>query len=302
MSEIISVDSDLACEDAYFGVSGLEGDIDFIDFGFGIELRKTYAHIVTDHILAYEKPKRPGVFMPSTWHATTHGGGVDINHQIFIPKEYKYGDFDSIQVAKMIIILMKLLCFPNITLMVMSNKPIETFKEEQSAAGVFAANLFGLKPSYFNLEVELVGSLSSNMDWVARNWQNALLLKNKHPEFELAIETYDNAQFIPNSAMVIVSIWGALEAIFSPHKAELVFRVSSNLAAFLEPRGPLRLDMQKKIVKLYGIRSAAAHGSAKHKSQDVFVTLDLLRKTLIRMIHFNQVPDKEMLENLLFVD
>jgi hypothetical protein len=98
----------------------------------------------------------------------------------------------------------------------------------------------------------------------------------------------------------IVSLWGALEAIFAPHKAELVFRVSAQLAAFLEPRGVRRLEKQREIVKMYNLRSAAAHGFPKHRGEDLVKTFELLRIAIIRMIERKEVPNKEKLEQLLF--
>jgi len=138
------------------------------------------------------------------------------------------------------------------------------------------------------------------IDWVVDHWMDAVDLRAQSPEFDLALDTFDNAQCIPNSAMMLVSLWGALEAIFAPHKAELVFRVSAQLAAFLEPRGVRRLDKQREIVKLYNLRSAAAHGFPKHGGEDLVKTFELLRMAIIRMIERKEVPNKEKLEQLLF--
>lgn len=139
-----------------------------------------------------------------------------------------------------------------------------------------------------------------SINWVVDNWESAIKLRSTNPEFDFALDTFDNAQCITNTAMMIVSIWGALEAIFAPHKAELVFRVSAQLAAFLKPRGNGRLEKQKEIVKLYNLRSAAAHGSPKHASEDIVKTFELLRMAIIRMIELQLVPNKEKLEEMLF--
>jgi len=139
-----------------------------------------------------------------------------------------------------------------------------------------------------------------SINWVLDNWEAAINLRASKTEFDFALETFDFAQRIPNSAMMIVSIWGALEAIFASHKAELVFRVSAQLAAFLAPRGADRLSKQREIVKLYGLRSAAAHGFPKHAGGDVVKTYELLRMAIIEMIHRKTVPTKDDLEVLLF--
>ncbi|WP_157499000.1 HEPN domain-containing protein [Lysobacter sp. Root604] len=142
--------------------------------------------------------------------------------------------------------------------------------------------------------------LIENMGWVIANWQAALDLCES-PEFCFALETFDNAQFIPNHAMMMVSLWGALEAIFARAKAELRYSVSSNIATFLTPRGPERLQKQKEVQRLYDGRSAAAHGPAKQSPDDLLQTFQLLRAAIVRMIEDKAVPTKNDLEEMLFV-
>jgi hypothetical protein len=61
----------------------------------------------------------------------------------------------------------------------------------------------------------------------------------------------------------LVAVWGALERLFSPSHVELSFRVSANIAAYLELPGRGRYACFKKIKGLYEIRSKAAHGAVK---------------------------------------
>lgn len=287
--------------DLYLGMSGFKTSESILSFGEGIELRPTYAHIVTEHILAYEEPQRPGGFYPKTWHATSNDFGVNILAELFIPIEYKHGKLTPEEVGKIIASLCKLYISPQIDLRIISDKPISSFKEVQTKGGELAALLLGSTPKAFDFTLKSDEDENLRIEWVKDNWVKAANLLSLSNEFKLAFDTINNVQYIHNSAMALVSIWGALEAIFSPHKAELVFRVSSHLAAFLEPRGPKRLELQKEIVKLYGLRSAAAHGSPKHQVGDVVRTLSLLRRAIIQMIHNEKVPDREMLESLLFV-
>ena len=98
----------------------------------------------------------------------------------------------------------------------------------------------------------------------------------------------------------MVSIWGALEALFSPSTTELKFRVSALIAAFLEPPGMERAKLQKEIAKLYDKRSAAAHGKPKHEPEDLLSSFNLLRRVLIAIIASGKVPSKNDLEGMLF--
>ncbi|KSH35499.1 hypothetical protein AO965_02785 [Pseudomonas aeruginosa] len=199
--------------------------------------------------------------------------------------------------------MLRLWVDPQISLQVFTQEPISKLKDRagKDKGGEPAAMLYAQRERHVNIGLINSDRIIESIDWVVDNWSNALELRGSSPEFKLALDTFDNAQSIPNTAMMLVSIWGALEAIFAPHKAELVFRVSSQLAAFLKPRGLARLEKQKEIVKLYNLRSAAAHGSPKHVDEDLVKTYELLRMAIIRMIELKSVPNKAKLEELLFV-
>lgn len=138
------------------------------------------------------------------------------------------------------------------------------------------------------------------ISWVGENWKAAYQLYETSAEFRLAADTLNSAQFVPNSALTMVSMWGALEAIFSPSTSELKFRVSALIASYLEPPGEERINTQKKIGALYDMRSAAAHGKPKHQLGDLIKTHELLRKVVVHMIYAKTVPTKEILESTLF--
>jgi hypothetical protein len=132
------------------------------------------------------------------------------------------------------------------------------------------------------------------------HWTATHQLLNGNSEFALAVEAIDTGQFVQSTALALVSLWGALEALFSPSTSELKFRVSALIAAFLEPPGTGRATLQKEIAKLYDKRSAAAHGKPKHQPEDLLATFNLLRRVLIKMISSGKVPSKDDLEGMLF--
>lgn len=107
--------------------------------------------------------------------------------------------------------------------------------------------------------------------------------------------------YIENTALALVSLWGALEAIFSPSTSELKFRVTALIASYIEPPGQGRIDLQKKYAIIYDKRSSAAHGKPKHVIEDLASTFDLLRVVILLMIQRKKVPSKEDLERCLFV-
>ena len=110
----------------------------------------------------------------------------------------------------------------------------------------------------------------------------------------------DAGQFERNTAFTLVSLWGALEALFAGDRNELRFRVSSNIAAYIVEYGPDRGAYQKEVARIYDKRSAAVHGVPKHDNDDVLNTFTVMRAALMKMIETGKVPTREDLEKRLF--
>ena len=92
------------------------------------------------------------------------------------------------------------------------------------------------------------------------------------------------------------------ERLFSPSHVELSFRVSANIAAYLEPPGRGRYICFKKIKALYDSRSKAAHGSGEADLMPYAETYAIARRVLLKMIEDRHVPDRKELEAGLFGD
>jgi hypothetical protein len=97
----------------------------------------------------------------------------------------------------------------------------------------------------------------------------------------------------------VVSVWGALERLFSTNAAELKYRVCTNIAAFLEPPGRERYLMFKQLAKLYDDRSAAAHGSPMKSHTAYIDSFTIASRAILRMIELSRVPTKDDLEHEL---
>ncbi len=136
--------------------------------------------------------------------------------------------------------------------------------------------------------------------WVAKHWIEASNLYQSNDNFRVLLEATDQSMFVRHRSLALLSLWGGIEAIFSPDKAELRYRISSGLASFLEPAGIPRMNAQKAIAKLYDSRSAAAHGREDKKTDSLQQTYALARRTVIKMIEENRVPTYMELEAKLF--
>lgn len=283
--------------DIHAGLSGLELTEDNFDLGEGIFLRKTYAHVFAPFMLAF-KPAPPGRHHPGPWKAASGGFSFNVNAELLIPSHLENRFEDRLGVARTLLFLLRLGVNPATTLPVFSNYPFSARSEaNDSNIKLFS---FEVQQRHFPLGVAGGVATAASVAWVKDRWQVTHELIGKSAEFSLAVEAIDSGQFVQNTALALVSLWGALEAIFSPSTSELKFRVSSLIATFLEPPGNDRVNRQEKIAKLYDKRSAAAHGKPTHEPEHLLETFNLLREVLIKIIDLGHVPAKKELESLLF--
>lgn len=64
--------------DLYAGIAGVKVSIDSFDFGQGITLERTFAHIMAPYIAAFF-PAEPGKPHPAPWKAVSGGVGLDVH-------------------------------------------------------------------------------------------------------------------------------------------------------------------------------------------------------------------------------
>lgn len=281
----------------FFGLRGLQLPESSLELGKGVVVRETYAHIFAPFMVAFAPPDAPTKHHPGPWSAASGGIAYDISAELVVPIENEGGTEKALQTARVILFLLRLGVNPAIMLPVFSNL---AFTQENANEKHQALHPFEIQNRSFALAVDEEGASFDSLKWVRDHWQVTQKLVSGSSEFALATEAIDQGQFIHNTALTLVSLWGALEALFSPSTSELRFRVSALIASFLEAPGPCRRERQKKIAKLYDKRSAAAHGRPKHDQQHLLDTFNLLREVLMKIIESGSVPSSDQLDSMLF--
>ncbi len=119
-------------------------------------------------------------------------------------------------------------------------------------------------------------------------------------EFNLLMQALDQSLFARSVELALLALWGALEAVFSPGRNELRFRVTALIATFLEPPGEDRRSLQRKLTKLYDSRSAAAHGRSESLLAPLLATYVTVKRIVTKILEENRVPTPRQLENELF--
>ena len=285
--------------DLYAGLTGLELDTDPVDLGEGLILSPTHAKFLTPLTLVNTSPpsQDPLNLRVAYWQAAAQE--QIITAQVIIPSRLAGTFEERFELARFIVLTLRLWSDPSIGLHVVSSHRFEELCELSEGDRPFMLPI-ETRPRHFPLGTVDPSSVLASLAWVRDNWRTGHKLYSSSTEFRLAADSLDAGQFVPNHALTLVSLWASLEAIFSPSTSELKFRVSALIAAYLERPGPDRLELQKKIASLYDMRSAAAHGKPRHEPEHLLRSFELVRRVLLRMIHEAAVPSKELLERRLF--
>lgn len=280
------------------GLANFEILGDAYDLGDGIKLLKTYAQLMSPFLVSTTRRTQEKPF-GTPWIAAQGGNSFDITAELFVPSEATGGNQDrALELATTILFLLRLGINPAVTMPAVSQRSFSELSQiPEPKPIIFPVEV---QPMYFALRVDEGSCTNESVAWIRDRWKPTQKLIDESPDFSLAVAAIHNGQFVRESQLAMVSLWAAIEALFSPSKTELAFRVSSLIAAFLEPPGKDRALLQKEIAKLYSKRSAAAHGKPNHSNDDLLQTFTILRNVLLKIIDRGSVPTKESLEGMLF--
>ena len=283
--------------DLYAGLSGLILNNTELQLGHGVVLRRTYAYLFASNMIAFS-PATPGQAHPGPWKSARGGFAHEITAELFIPEDTTnhLGTTDAI--AQAVAFTLRLGVDPATSLAVLSNRPLAA--DAQSSDQDAWITSVEVEARRFSLTIAngIPNEVSARL--VADRWPTLLRFSKESAEFALIVDALNIGQYIHRSALTIVSLWAALEALFSPSNSELKFRVSSLIAAYLEPPGELRRTRAIAVGKLYDKRSSAAHGKPNHETAHVVDSFNLAREILTKLLDEKHIPTKQELERLLY--
>jgi hypothetical protein len=282
----------------FVGIAGVKLEPAEYALGSGIRISQTFAHLMAPFMMAYA-PAELGRPHPAPWSAASGGLSFDIHVQLEVPSTTIAGlSLDPQFIAWWITAFLRLRVGPAFLVPVIGEQSFETAKINHGDAKYYPieteSRILVLDPKARRTIVEV------DLAWVAKNWLTASRLFHENDAFRLLFEATDQSMFARHRGLALLWLWGGLEAVFSPDKAELKYRISSAIASFLEPAGVPRMNAQKAIAKLYESRSAAAHGREDKKSDSLQETYGIARRAVIKMLEDNRVPTHVELEAKLF--
>jgi len=280
---------------AYVALAGISLESAPVKFPRGIELRETSFRASTPMILDYQRP----FSLEHLPKLLPIGGepGHDITCEIAIPGHVAEALNDQMEVASTIVFLLRVYADPAVSMLAISHLSFSEIYDSDQKYIVIPIQRYH---RHLEIRVAEPEKVRGAVAGAATMFEVAHRLRLDSGEFRTLTYAFEKAQFLEDSALSLISLWGALEAMFSPSTTELRFRVSVLIASYLREPGQERLDLQKRVAALYDKRSAAAHGKPKHAGGDLFDTIVLVREVLLKCLRQGSVPSREQLEQRLF--
>lgn len=280
---------------AGFANLSLPGDV--YDLGEGFSFTPTYGYLMASLTMATSRRTQERPY-GEPWAAVGGGFAFEVSVQLHIPRDFQRNKwFDRLNTVWWIAALVRLQTTPAVVVPVLSNRPIASAAEDSDV------RLVGLEMAPRRVLPDdrwQAGITRQQLDWIRRYWIPAGILMNESPEFRTVMQAFDYATTSGSVGLALISLWGALEELFSPAKQELRFRVATAIACYLEDPGNERLLLHKQILKLYDARSRAAHGTAHSEASAFADSYELMARVLTRIIESGRVPDRQYLEERVF--
>jgi len=279
------------------GIAGVTMEMSEFDLGEGLVLRQTFAHFMAPFLMAFA-PAEGGKPHPAPWSAVSGGLGFDINVELFVPASFNRPRFfDRLNTVWWITALIRLRGGFRAHAPVIADRPVAEFSKVWKNAAMLPVEI--LERKMFGKSV-LERLTLPDLMWLKEKWLRGGQLMNEQPKLNDAFQALDAAGSLPNPAVSLLAVWGALEHLFSPAKQELRFRVSANIAAYLESHGQTRLNLHRRLMKLYDARSGVAHGVKTDSFEAWSETFAIANQILIKILDSGEVPTKDSLEKQLF--
>lgn len=282
--------------DLYGGISDVQIPSVVFEFGNGVTLAPTEAHFMRPCLMTFRKPDTS---FPA-WQSASGSFGFDLGAEVFVPRGVSVPEWsDSANTIWWLAALLRLRVVPGLRVPVLSNSS-------------FSEALHGPSPTFWPVESESertrmvlepgAGDAVSldDLNWIREHWVEGGRLMRESPELNIAFQAFDQSSFARDSTLALILLWSALEALFSPARSELRFRISANIATFLELPGEARAALQRKAAKLYDARSAAVHGHPEEAEEPLIETYALLKRVLLKIISEKHVPTIHEIESALF--
>jgi hypothetical protein len=274
----------------YTSIHGCDFPVERFEFGEGIILSKAESHIESNCMIGENERSHSFVMK--------YERTLQLDYQIEIPNFDNEDKLTQSQfgVSFLIASLMRLKISPFIIRPFGSNMSLKEPFEKNFSSHKYILEYGKLR---MNLEEKNITATIEDLEWIKKYWINVDSLLKCDQSFFDAYIACDEALHSQRKSVALITIWGALERIFLSERSELRYRVSLNIATYLEPPGDERKKLYLRIKKLYDDRSKSAHGHKDENEESFKDSFDLLKRALVKIIETNIVPTVTDIESMI---
>jgi hypothetical protein len=287
-------------KELYFALTGIELLPERYSLGWGIEICRTYVHLMAHPVVAFS-PAKPGEAHPAPWKTVEPNifgasrSSLDIAAQLYVPNLPDRIQTSQWDAAGWIVFLLRLRTGTTLFMALIADEPFASGSSDKMTVRICD---FDLGWDYWGTRDKPRQVTEVDLRWVADNWDQSFnLMRDDRFSFASVALYHSHRTYLPE--LRIVTVWAALERLFGEAGVELRFRVSASIAAYLEPPGEGRFGLCRQLMKLYDYRSKAAHGHEMTENSAIESTMEIARRALVKMIEKRHVPSAEELRRLL---
>ena len=277
------------------GLSGAQLGTDEFEICDGLVLRQTYAHVMSPYILAFARPEAPGKPHPGPWKPARGGQWLDLEIELALREGVRPTGFDRLNTLWWVLALLRLATGANLRMPVVSDTSLSATRDAPVDPIIWPIETLPRQLLTISDPPKVIDK--SHLLWVRQAFVPGSKLMNDLA-FGRSLQTLDGAIWAHSTGSAIIVIWAALETLMQPGQPNTTKRLSSILAALLEPAGAERDRLFQQIRSLYKARSSSAHASRSPAAQQLFESFEIARRAFVYCIDNGQLPNASRLHEM----
>ena len=281
------LDIEVLSTPVFAGLFGPQLSVDNYDLGDGYILKKEQACLIRPFVIALDKDMS-GAYDLSKSKSVYGTAGIDINLQLTIPIDGPTSKA-SAQHAYWLIASLRL-ATRSIFCPILSVIEFSHLKKAHETPPIVPLE----NPPAF-LDMQRVGDDVINikdLEWVKNNWRTAKRLADQNSNFYDAFVLFESSLFCNDMGSATLTIWSALERLFSLSFEDQSPNLSFTMAHYLAPNDANARHIYEKIMKLYAARHMVVDGHGFGETDIMVDTIELSFRVFSKIIESGQMPVK----------
>ena len=277
------------------GLAGAVLDANEFEICHGLVLRRTYAHLMSPYVLAFQRPARADQHHPGPWKSTRGGAWLDVEIEVALCEGIRPTGFNRLNTLWWTLALLRLSSGASLRMPVVSDTSFAEVIESSVEPTLWPVETLPRQIITTRNPPESIGE--RNLFWVRQSFLSGSELMNDGA-FGRAFQTFDSSVWAHSAGSAIIMIWAALETLMRPGRTNVTKRLASSLATLLEPEGAKRQQLYQHIKSLYEARGSSAHASRSPETQQLLESFCVARRAFVHCIENRQIPNPETLQDM----